>query len=90
MKKFDRVLVTLLVVGIWALVFTFVFSPSLTKARDDLFERQEREFERQEREFMRDRDTEIVDGYTINGTVTIQTPFGPRDTGSLDCKIIKK
>ncbi len=85
MKKFDRVLVTLLVVGIWVLVFTFAFSPNLTKARDPFDD----EFERQEREFMRDTDI-IGDGYTINGTVTIQTYLGQRDTGSLDCKIIKK
>ncbi len=81
MKKFDRVLVTLLVVGIWVLVFTFAFSPNLTKARDPFFD--------DDRVFMRDTDI-IGDGYTINGTVTIQTYLGQRDTGSLDCKIIKK
>ena len=43
------------------------------------------------RGFWRDRDTgSIGDGYTIIGKVTIQTPYGPRDTGSLDCEIIKK
>ena len=37
MKKFDRVLVTLLVVGIWALVFTFVFSTKPYKKHVILF-----------------------------------------------------
>ncbi len=88
MKKFDRVLVTLLVVGIWVLVFTFAFSPNLTKARDPF---SDDDFERQEREFMRDTESfDIGDGYSIDGEVTIQTPYGPRDTGRLDCKIIKK
>ena len=80
MKKFDRVLVTLLVVGIWVLIFTFAFSPNLTKARDPFFD--------DDRDFI--RDTEIVDRYTINGTVTIQTPYGPKDTGRLGCEIIRK
>jgi hypothetical protein len=85
MKKYDRVLVTLLVVGIWALVFTFVFSPNLTKARDPF---PDDEFER---DFWRDRDTgSIGDGYTIIGKVTIQTPYGPRDTGRLNCQIREK
>ena len=93
MKKFDRVLVTLLVVGIWVLVFTFAFSPNLSKARDPFLDRDPFSYTDP---FFDDDDfgsqfEDTYEGYVFKGNVSVRSmPSGKTDRGMIDCKIITR
>jgi hypothetical protein len=85
MKKIDRMLITLLTVGIWVCIFVFLFSPNLTKARDPFTDKDD--FEMQQDDFFKDNEI-MTDGYTLNGDVTIHTPLGDRDSGRMNCTVV--
>ncbi len=88
MKRIDRVILALLTIGIWVFIFTYVFSPNLTKAQDPFFDNDD--FGIQKDFFSRDIEG-IVSGYIFNGNITIQSmPIGEIEMGRMKCKVVIK
>ena len=80
MKKFDRVLITLLTIGVWFVIFIYVFSPYVSKARDPFFD-----------DNFGNPFEDIFEGYVFKGNVSVKTmPSGETDNGMIECKVITR